>query len=185
MKRRLFLLIRFSILLLPRTGLAQEYDSAFWAQHSYNRSDSVLLKDSVWFPLHPIWESKVYSERSEPASWAGSHARSYGNFGAYHSAVITLREDHSFVFDAGFEIGSSLTVGHWSESADSTVTLQWDPALSLRLCRDQKSYDRYFHVRRVKYYFPWPIKIEDWHFNRHGNALVPKLGALLLSICVL
>jgi hypothetical protein len=153
--------------------LAQEYDSAFLAQHSYQRPDSVLLKDSLGFPLHSIWESKVYSEWSGTASWAGSHARSYGNFGAYHSTIITLREDHSFVFNAGFEVGSSLTVGRWSESADSALTLQWDPALSLRLCRDRKSYDRYFHAKRDKYYFPWPVKIEDWHFIRRSNALVP------------
>ena len=173
MKRRVFLLIRFTILLIPRIALAQEYDSAFWAKHSYHRPDSVLLKDSFWFPPQSIWQSKVYPNRSETASWAGPHAHSFGNFGAYHSAVITLREDHSFVFNAGFEVGSSLTVGRWSESADSTVTLQWDPALSLHLCRDRKSYDHYFHARRVKYYFPWPIKIEDWHFIRHANALVP------------
>jgi hypothetical protein len=176
MKTRLFLLIRFSILLIPRIGLSQEYDSTFWAQHSYNRPDSVLLKDSFWFPLHPIWESKIYSERSEPASWAGPGARSYGNFGAYYSAVITLRENHSFVFNAGFEVGTSLTVGHWLESVDSIVTLQWDPTHSLRLCRDRKSYDRYFHARRVKCDFPWPIKIEDWRFIRRGDELVPKIG---------
>jgi hypothetical protein len=91
----------------------------------------------------------------------------------WHSALITLRSDHIFLFEAGFEGGNNLTVGHWYEAADSIITLQWDDTLSLHLCRDTSFAASYFQRKRRKNNHPWPLKIENWRFILRCDQLVP------------
>src|SRR6185437_17091326 len=91
-------------LLIPALGFTQDLDSTFWAHHSYRQPDSLLLKDSFWFPAHSRFEEDIYTQRTETFRWAGWGARSYSNFGMWHSAFITLRADHIFLFETGFEV---------------------------------------------------------------------------------
>lgn len=161
------------ILLIPTLGCTQDLDSSFWAHHSYHQPDSLLLKDSFWFPPHSGFEEDIYTQRTETSKWAGLGARFYGNFGMWHSALITLRGDHIFLFEAGFEVGNNLTVGRWSKVADSIIVLQWDDTLSLHLCRDTTFAASYFQRKRRKNNYPWPLKIENWRFIMRNDQLVP------------
>jgi hypothetical protein len=161
------------LLLVPKLGWAQDFDSTFWAKHLFKQPDSTLVKDSFWFPYDPPTKHWIYSRWKGYLPWAGKGSRSFGNFGEWHLAIITLRADHSFVYDAGFEGGRSLTVGRWWRTSDSTLCLNWKPTLSLRLCRDRKFDEHYRHHRRRDYDVPWPERIDHWAFAQRGDDLIP------------
>ncbi|HEV2482990.1 MAG TPA: hypothetical protein VGS79_25170 [Puia sp.] len=162
-------------LFVSKPGWAQDFDSTFWAKHPFRQPDSTLVKDSFWFPYDPVARNYIYSLWKGHQPWAGPRDQSYGNFGNWHSAIITLRADHSFVFDAGFEGGSSLTVGRWWKISDSAICLDWNDTLSLRLCRDRKFDTQYLHRHLRDYDYPWPERIDHWAFVRRKDDLVPLL----------
>jgi hypothetical protein len=164
----------FSIALffVPLSCLAQDFDSTFWAQHPFKQPDSTLLNDTFYFPYHTVFETWTYGA-NDNAPWAGKGAYTYSNGGPYHSAFITLRANHSFVFEEGHEVGTSLTVGRWWNTSDSTICLQWNDTFSLHLCRDRKLDQQFFHRQRAKYGNPWPTRIDHWQFARRGKKLIP------------
>jgi hypothetical protein len=49
------------LLLCTLPGAAQEYDSAFYAQHSIHRSDTALIADTIIFPNDSFAENYEYS----------------------------------------------------------------------------------------------------------------------------
>jgi hypothetical protein len=169
----LFLLFAGLLSLISGVSIAQTYDSAFWAQHALKQPDSTLLKDNFWFPYNPPARHYIYSKWNGHQPWARKGDQSCGNFGSTHSAIFTLHTDHSFVFDAGFEAGSNLTVGRWWETSDSTLCLNWNDVLSLHLCRDRKLDAKYLRRKLKDYDFPWPDRIDHWAFVRQGDELVP------------
>jgi hypothetical protein len=174
--------IGFLMLLGLRSGFAQDFDSSFWAKHPLHQPDSLLLKDSFWFPPDPPFEHMTYTRQSHAPSWAGAGAQFYSNGGQWHAAFITLRADHTFVFEAGFEVGHSLDLGRWWEEDDSVVTLQWNDTLSLHLCRDPKFDAAYFHRHRNGNLYPWPIRIDRWQFIRREKKLVSLSSPLATNI---
>ena len=121
-----------ALLLAGYDGLTQTYDSAFFPDHSLYRPDSVLLTDTFFFPYNSAFQRSTYSFLHENPSWAGRGARTYADRGFWHSADLTLAADHSFVFIAGFEVGTNLTIGHWWHTSDSTLCLQWYDLQSLK-----------------------------------------------------
>jgi hypothetical protein len=161
-------------LIFSQIASAQSKDSINWREHSLRRPDYVLLEDTVIFPYDTQFEKAIYYGRNESRLWAGRGGHSYWDFGAYHSTEITLRQDHSFLFDAGSEGASSITVGEWWSSTDSTVCLQWDGPLSLRICKDPGFYFRYFHHHFQKWDIPWPTRIDHWQFAVRRDTLVPQ-----------
>jgi hypothetical protein len=169
----LHLVICLELLLVPRSGSAQEFDTSFMAKHSFLQPDSLLLKDSFWFPPNPVGAQLTYPKRAEKFTWAGDGAFSYFYGDYWYTAEITLRADHSFVFYAGHEGGCNLTVGRWWEEADSIITLQWDDTLSLHISRDRDFDNKYFHQKRNELFPVWPIRIDHWQFVRREDKLVP------------
>jgi hypothetical protein len=49
-------------LLVPALGFTQHPDSIFLAHHPYHQPDSLLLKDSFWFPPHSGFEEDIYTQ---------------------------------------------------------------------------------------------------------------------------
>jgi hypothetical protein len=170
---RMFNAVFAMCLLSALVGHCQDFDSTFWAQHPLKQPDSTLVKDTFWFPHHSPYEDDTYTFTADKARWAGKGARTYIAGGRLYSAIITLRSDHSFVFDEGHEVGTSLTVGRWWNTSDSTICLQWNDALSLHLCRDRKLDEQFFHRQRAEYDNPWPTRIDHWQFVRRGDKLIP------------
>lgn len=152
---------------------AQGDSSINWMAH-LRQPDYAMVNDTILFPYDEPGQRATYAPRDDHFRWAGKGARSYGDFRSYYTAEITLGADHRFVFDAGFEVGASLTVGEWWDYQDSIVCLQWDGPLSLKLCTDAKAYNQFFHAHRKSYFTAWPTRISGWEFVRRGDSLVPR-----------
>lgn len=133
---------------------------------SAQTSDSTDAFD--WVTRHFQYNTMEY-KAVKNESWAkNTGTKTFDYQSLWTSLYIGLNSDSSFVFLSFYEPGEFLTVGNWTKSNDSTITLNWNKEQSFATCKYPRRYKRYCKVCS-----PMPIKINHWVFILRQNKLIP------------
>jgi len=160
------------LLLVSRGSLGQRHDSTFRRQHSLNRPDSILAKDTVLFPTDTLFSKSTYTRTAEKLHWADSGAITYKARCNADSAYLTLRTDQSFIFLRDRGPWESFSIGRWWLVKDSLICLNWFDLLSLEMTKRPQI--DYLHKTVSDPVFTYlPTRIDHWWFVRRGPQLVP------------
>ena len=172
MNRQLCLLV-FCFMLISRTVWSQDYDSTFWFQHSLRRPDSVLIKDTVLLPIDTIFSKCTYTRSPDKRRGGNTGGKVYENQGQWHSYYLTLKNDHSFVFRAYWEVGQTFSIGRWWWVSDSVLCLNWNGMMALQLSLHSRTDRTNSKVNSPLLKYPFPTRVDNWRFIRRKRQLVP------------
>jgi hypothetical protein len=103
------------LLVVSRGSLAQSPDSTFRRQHSLNRPDSVLVKDTLLFPTDTVFSRARYTSTAKTLLWADSGSITYTAHRYPDSAVGGWLRIRLFV-------STGLTSYRWRWQSDQKLT---------------------------------------------------------------
>ncbi len=174
MQMRLFWI--FLIIITEHACFAQVHDSIFWSQHSLNRPNSALVKDTLLFPNNTVYGGYTYTDCGKHSHWADTGAVLYEGREDSKLTSITLRGDHTYILESSWkpmEIAGS--IGRWWLVRDSLVCLNWFGVQTFEMSRHA-----FLNYARKKIgpaqYISQPISVDHRWFVRRGNRLVPYTG---------